>query len=334
VRRPLLAATVGLALLVVSSAPARFALATDGPELLAEAEAAELHAEPARALELYRRFEASHRGERLARRAEARSAWLEARREGDFGPLAELLAMRARVSVEPRPDDLRGFAAKVARFPEGRVRRESYELLGDTWLSRLDAPSEALVSYLAWSRERGIDEAERQLAAAGIALARARLGDAGEALGELERSGLRERSESRYLRAERVRAAAVSASRVVLFAYALTLIKTLVGSRRRLVWRPRVSGVELGLAVFTLGLPVAFVERFDSQLVHTFAPVMAAMAAVLASTWLVASLASPTDAERKPLAASSAVGVIAAGLLACAQSGMLTELLMAAWEPR
>ncbi|MBM4357830.1 MAG: hypothetical protein FJ096_06945 [Deltaproteobacteria bacterium] len=306
----------------------------DRPATLAEAEAAEARAEPAQALELYRQFAAAHQGERLARRADARIAWLDARREGGFAPLRALLAMRARASDQPSAAELRAFAVEVARFPEGRVRRESYELLGDTWLARLDAPAEALECYVAWSREPGIDEAERQLAESGAALARARLGQTGEALQRLERSGLRQRSEGRFLRAERIRRLAVAASLVAIAAHALILVNSLIAHRRQLAWRTSVGRVEVGLATFTLGLPILFVERFDSQLVHAFAPAMVAMAAALLVTWIAACFLAPAPRERRRLALGSAASVIAAGLLACAHSGMLTELLMAAWEPR
>lgn len=307
--------------------------ASEGRELLVAAEAAEAAAEPRRAYELYRKFEDQHHGERLARRARARTAWLEARSEGEFGPLSELIAMRTQASASPEPAALRAFAARVATFPSGRVRREAYELLGDTWLTRLDSPTEALAYYLAWSQEPGINEAERQLAASGIALCRARIGKWGAALGDLERLGLTDRSEARYLRAERVKRIASGLGIAALVIHGLQLLVEFVRRRARPSWRATIGQVEVTLAALTLGLPILFVERFDSQLVRPFAPAIAAMALALALNWLAAGLLPP-DARHRRLAAGGAVSVLAAGLVASTHTGMLTELLMAAWEPR
>ncbi|MBM4376928.1 MAG: hypothetical protein FJ095_17740 [Deltaproteobacteria bacterium] len=320
-----------LTLAALTSAGTLSANAPAATDDLALAQAAEQRLEPAQALELYRRYLAAHDGRRLARRAEARIAWLEARDEGGFGPLTELERLR-RVDHASLPQDaLREFAAKVARFPTGRVRRESYHLLADRWLARGEA-AEALAAYAAWLGEPGLDEGERQLAASGAALARARLGHA-DALSKLDDAGLGTRAEGRYLRAERVGRALSLVSWTALAAFAFLAAMSGWRHRRALRFRAAVGRGEVALAAFALGVPVALVRRYDEHLVSQFSPSMLASAGALGLAWFAASVLSPPPKERRRLALASAAAIVAASVLACRHSGMLTDVLMAAWEP-
>ena len=302
-------------------------------ETLAAASRAEDRAEPKVALELYHRAAAEHEGERLVRRAKARIDWLEARAEGDHGPLAEWLRVRSQGTATLSEEDLSVFAARVRAFPSGLVRREATQFIADAWLTHFERPSEALDAYERWSREPGIDDAERQLSAAGAALARGRLGNGEEALRELHRSGLDGRAEARFLRAERIGTIGSAVSLACLAAYAVALASLLVRVRRP--FRRRDDLLAYGLVgIFTLGLPIVFVHRYDPQLVHAFAPTMGAAALVVTATWLVAQATEPSRLLARRLKWASAAAVVAAVFLATTRSGMLTELLMAAWEPR
>lgn len=300
-------------------------------ELLA-AEAAEARGEPGDALERYRRLLAEHPSDRLGRRAEARIAWLEAHGEGGFTPLVELTRLQRADWSKVDDDRLRAFAAKVATFPAGRVRRAAWHLLGDRWLDRGRA-AEALAAYRAWLAEPDLDEAERQLAASGEALALGRLGSGGEALERLADAGLHGRAEARYLRAERLGRGLEVAALAVLVGYAGLLVMAMRRTRSGLHLRPTIGRAELSLAAFALALPVAFVRRYDPQLVRTFWPSMAAAAVVLGVSWLGAGALEPSHRERQRLAWASGLAVLAASLVAARHSGMLTELLVAAWEP-
>ena len=61
---------------------------------------------------------------------------------------------------------------------------------------------------------------------------------------------------------------------------------------------------------------------------------MGAAALVVTATWLVAQATEPSRLLARRLKWASAAAVVAAVFLATTRSGMLTELLMAAWEPR
>lgn len=306
----------------------------DLDEQLSQAATLESVGDPAGALSVYRRVAMEHSGERLVRRAQARIEWLEARNEGSFAPLADLTRERSRQSAAPDSAALAAFAMRTAQFPEGRVRREAWQLIADTSLHRFDEAAEALHAYETWLREPGIDRAERELAQSGAALARTRLGDTGQALASLDDAGLRDRAEARFLRASRVGAIGSRFAWAIIGAHLGLLAWT--GLRQRRGIRPvRALGtVEALLGVTTLGLPALLVRRYDPQLVVRFDPVMTASAAALAFAWMASSWIQPSPTWRRATAITSALSVVAAAWLASVHSGMLTELLMAAWEPR
>jgi len=301
-------------------------------ETLAAAARAEAEAEPARALELYRLAVFEHPGDRLLRRARARIDWLEARSEGGFVALRELT--RAHARVEPSPQDLTAFEAKVPSFPPGLVRREAWHYLAETWLGRMNEPARALAAYEAWLREPDLDDADRQLAHAGLSLARARLGHTTEALDGLAHAGLDRRAEGRFLRAERIAKAGTIVSLSVLVGYAMLLARTFARARRTFRWSAVARRDEALVAGVTLGTPTALVGAYDPQLVHAFAPTMLAAGLVLAVTWFARAATTPNDFAARALRLASALAVFSASFLAAAEHGLVTELLMAAWEPR
>lgn len=294
---------------------------------------AEDRAEPKAALELYHRAAEDYPTDRLARRARARIAWLEARREGNLVPLAAWLRMRSRSRTALTEEDLATFTVDSLEFPPGLVRREAAQFIADTWLSHFERPREAAAAYARWSQEPGLDDAERQLAESGLALARSRLGDPGAALERLRRNGLGGRAEARFLRAERVAKWGGAISIAVLVSYAAALGMLLLRARRAFRF-PENSRLLLGIAAFTLGLPIVFVALYDAQFVRAFAPTMGALALVLLVNWLVAEATEPSPSTAARLRWASVGAVVSAAFLATSHTGMLTEFLMAAWEPR
>jgi hypothetical protein len=75
-----------------------------------------------------------------AQRAADRIAWLKARSEGDFGPLARLERVRRSPALASDPAALEALARDAASFPPGQVRTEARMLVAEAWLGRLQGP--------------------------------------------------------------------------------------------------------------------------------------------------------------------------------------------------
>ncbi len=315
-----------------------FAQAPDQPGLLRKAQAAEGAAQPKQALAIYRRALALNPSSRLARKIRARIGWLAARSEGDFRPLAAWMRIRERPTKQLSLDELRAFLKQAEGFPAGRVRRDSWALGANALLRRFKQPKEALAAYQRWAAEPNLDDAERQLASAGVALARARLGQLEGAIDQLSREGLRSRPEARFLRAQRVAYfGQIIASAVLL---ALILLTLSFGGWRGLqpaLLRRALSPERLALAALVLLPPLLIIRLYEAQLAAPFAMVaLACGAAVVFCSIGGQGIAASGATERrgKLMAVAGALGTIAAAFLALIHSGTLRDLMMAVGQHR
>jgi hypothetical protein len=83
-------------------------------------------------------------GSAWAQRAAARIAWLDARSEGDFAPLARLERVRRNPSLADDPAAIDALAREAESFPPGQVRVEARMLVAEAWLGRMHRPADAL----------------------------------------------------------------------------------------------------------------------------------------------------------------------------------------------
>ncbi|MCB9614382.1 MAG: hypothetical protein H6722_18245 [Sandaracinus sp.] len=137
-------------------------VAQDARTSLAEARDAEARFEFSAAVEAYRRVVASEPTSRLAHVARRRLTWLEERSEGDFAPLAVL--ERARATLP----DLDRLEADAFAMPEGRVRRETLELVARERAGKGDAIGAERVARR-WLETPDITPDERRRAVAFLA---------------------------------------------------------------------------------------------------------------------------------------------------------------------
>jgi hypothetical protein len=91
----------------------------------------------ARALEGYGAVVASAPDSPWAERAADRMAWLRARSEGDFRPLARLEGIRRDPARASDPRAIADLARDAASFPPGTVRTEARMFVIEAWLGRL-----------------------------------------------------------------------------------------------------------------------------------------------------------------------------------------------------
>ncbi|HSN99908.1 MAG TPA: hypothetical protein VLS89_16550, partial [Candidatus Nanopelagicales bacterium] len=184
--RRLIGAALAAALLCFAQA------ATAGPREEATARYAE--AERA-AAEL--RFEEALRGYRealgrdpsapFARAARARIAYLDARGEGGFGPLARLEAARREPERLGEAEELEAFAREVEAFPPGRVRVEGRVLVADALEHRRGEPGRAAVLLDAVLADPAADQVTRALALHRLVAIHRGRGDIGGARGAVLR---------------------------------------------------------------------------------------------------------------------------------------------------
>lgn len=321
------------ALLIVLLA-ASWAGADDQRELLARARAAEDAFEPGRALALYREAEAVAPGSRLARRAKSRIAWLSARSDGDWRPLAELMRVRALKTAARDRIVLTRFAERIASLPDGRVRIESLEVLADGYL-QLGDDSAALPLYAQLLASDQLSDAERQLAISKAAMAKARLGRGAESERDLEQAGLGDKPEAVYLRAERLgRAGAWLAGALLAFFLGGSLFS---GGARGFVAGALAEALaprRIVLGAYVLALPLLMVWLYDWRLLPQVAAVLGACAALVAtSAVLGAGLRRAQVSERRLslLAALGAASTLGVAFVAAHRVRLLYDILIA-WE--
>lgn len=310
-----------LALALWLSTVAASAAAQDlAPEaLLREATEAERRADPARAAERYRAVIAAHPTSRLAGRARRRLAWLEARAEGDYAPLARYLRVRDLPPRERTAAVVAAFEADVRGYPAGLVAREAWALIGESWLD-LAEPARAEAAFEALLAQPGRTESERVLAHTGIARARAQADGAAAGVEALERAGLEATETHAVLSREawRVPGRAVAVALLALFAAAVLA----VGRRALLerdVLRRAFAPRRIAAGAFVACVPWLLATRYDHDASDTFGLVAAGGALILALASLGGAAAAARGASgraRWALAALSALAYGALGFLA------------------
>jgi hypothetical protein len=72
----------------------------------------------------------------FARSARNRIAWIAARSEGEFAPLARLQRVRRDPELAGEPAAIESLAAEAEDFPPGRVRAEARMFVAEAWLAR------------------------------------------------------------------------------------------------------------------------------------------------------------------------------------------------------
>ncbi len=80
-----------------------------------------------------------------AAHAAERAAWLDARSEGGFVPLARLERVRREPDRADDPAEIDALARDLETFPAGRVRSEARMVVAEAWLGRMRDPPRAIV---------------------------------------------------------------------------------------------------------------------------------------------------------------------------------------------
>jgi len=300
--------------------------ASSPSELLDAARRAEAEGAFPKAVALYGSVVEAAPQSRQARHARRRKRYLQARSGGDFGPLQKLTAMRRGPASREALD---AFARDVLGFPEGANRRESWQLLGDAYLRQHDDPRAALAAYRAWLDSPNLPESERLLAVSGAALARAELEGAAPSLNDMNQHDLGHRAEAITLRAEVVGQWGRPIAWLLLLGFAATGLGLTGGRGLKLsALRPTILPPRIAAAAWLLGLPLAFVFRYD----HRFAPQFAWLVCALLSVVVIATVVSagrPATRHRLPLAGFAVVATVAAAFLAADHSEMLLDVMLA-----
>lgn len=251
-------------------------------DLLRRAEQAERDLEPAKALALYRQALAALPGSRLARRARARIAWLEARSGGDDKPLVALMRMRALGPGQLTPARLEAFDQEVNGFPPGHVRREARALVAEAWLNRLHEPARAIPALERWLAEPGLDSAQWEIATSELALARADLGDLRGSIASLRAAGLGKRTETSFLELEALGHWARPLSLALIGAFVLLALGLGTRGFRPAALRRALSLPRLALGGWALGVPLWIAHLHRPATWHAMLLIVPASAALLA----------------------------------------------------
>ncbi len=293
-----------------------------------EADRAESEARPADALALWRRALVSAPTSRVAGRCERRIAYLSAHGEGGFAPLADLLRMRQLVTSELSAARLEAYARRLEGYPRGLARREGRELVADAWLGRLGDPTRARRAYERWLAEPGIDDAERRLAASGLARALTLLGDPSAALAAMEQAGLGASSDADDLRVA-VRRRVLRVIAVALLALFALGGAALGGHRglRPAALRRAFTGPRVVAAAWVLGGPLLLASLFDHAATDTFVTLALAGSALLAVASIFGvGLEGAPIGRRRAVAAGAFAAALGAGFLVLDRAGFLLSL--------
>lgn len=308
--------------------------ATDPFALAVQAEAA---AQPKAAVELYRQVALADPSSRMARKAEARLEWLQARGEGDYAPLAALLRVQHLRREALTLEEVARLDREAREFPVGRVRAEALALVADAYLARLDRPREALSAYRLWSEQPGVSSSDRERAESGVALSLARLGELGASLDGLAQAGLGGRPEAVYLRVQALTRVLRPLAWLCLAAFVASAAA--LGAFSRSPWgalRQALSPGRLALAAYVLAPPLLLVRAYEATELPRFAGVVGAVAAALAlASFVGAGLAARPLAPRarRLVAALGGVATLGAGLLALDHFEFLLSMALAGLRP-
>ncbi|MCC6524524.1 MAG: hypothetical protein IT373_17850 [Polyangiaceae bacterium] len=314
------------------SAPASTSGETEAEAALRRGQDAEVAAEPAAAVGHYRRVLELAPGSRLARRAERRLEWLEARGDDGYRPLAALMRTRADPALDA--DKLAHFEQELLGFAPGAVRREARAFVAEAYV-RLGAHAAALAAYERWLAEPGLEPGEARRAERGRALELDALGRDG--LAALTAADLAQSPEGRFLRARRLlrggRIFAVATG--LAFAAAVVLFQLWRGVSRaalRALLRPE----RLALACLVLVPPVLVVRAYERAYARAaVALALAGLVGLVTATLAGAAPAvrSASRARRGTLACVVLAAQLGLGFAALDTTGLAPELV-APWFVR
>ncbi len=299
-------------------------------ERLREARAAETAHRPSDAAAAYRQLIEDAPTSRLATTARRRLEWLEARSEGGYAPLTTFLAFRDVVPGDRTSERTSAFEEAVAAFPEGRVRRESWALLGETWLT-LEEPERAERAFRALLAGPGASETERVMGHTGIARALSARDGAGAGAAHLRDAGLQATPTHDTLARESQRAV----GRVVAWCLVALLAASVLATGRRALARGAVLRRALALprvavAGVLVAFPVWLAQLYDHDTFDTFAFVGAGSAGVLALGSLGGEALSARDAGLGPrltVATATVLAELSVGYLALDHADQLISIL-------
>jgi hypothetical protein len=297
---------LGLALVVSIAAHAHAHGQDDATEAVARAESAEDHADPRAALSAWHEVVTRWPTSRLASRARTRIAWIEARSEGDYEPLAAMMAFVDSAPSERTTASVEGFARTVDAMPAGRVRAESRVAIAGDW-QRLGETQRALDAWQAALDDPDLDPGVRNLIHESMARTRADAGDLDGALDTLDAEGLA-RSDLARLTARRLRiATGLPIAWSVLALYGLLLAFVIARGRAHLA--RALTPLRVAIAL-TIGVGPYLVVRWwgDDSLsaFAAFAPVSVIV--------VVAGFAAGAATELPRLRAAVAIASLAAAL--------------------
>ncbi|MBK8169093.1 MAG: hypothetical protein IPK60_01960 [Sandaracinaceae bacterium] len=298
--------------------------------LIARAEAFERESDPRQAIVAWSEALAASPSSRLARRCETRIAYLEARRENDFVPLARLMRMRQGGRASQTRPSIERFEATLDALPAGIVRKESRMLVAEAWMSSIRDPRRAIRAYRALLLLDALEGNERRAILSGLASAYSALGDSDAAVRALNQAGLGDTPVGATIRLEgerrvgRVAAYGALVVFILLAAAAIWRARIDLGAVRKTLAGPRIAA-----AVFVTVIPLVLARAYDASATDTFTLLGACVMCIL----FVASLAGEAFDARKPAkafavatACSAAFAVLATGYLLLDRAGGLIAI--------
>lgn len=235
--------------------------------------------------------------------SEERAAWLRARSEGDFEPLAQL----ERARRDPAPDVDKLVIAADA-YPEGLVRVEAWVFAADTYLRR-GRPEDAVPLWRKAARDPKADPVLAQAALRSAVRTHLAAGDLDGAKVDLQwrhdESAAKE--VARHVRRRRLHMASI-----VVIAVVLAIVARAVKRARRLGVTRRDATLVLGFAGFIALAGAALALGYEGATAGPFLELGAALVPLLlaARAWSAAG-----GAPRAVRAAACAASVAAAAFL-------------------
>lgn len=288
-------------------------------EWLIRAEDAEDRAQPVEAIDAWRHLIEVAPTSRLAGRGRTRIAWMEARSEGDYAPLATMMAYLGRGPAERGEDVVAAFERAASTMPPGRVRAESRMAIASDW-QRLGDATRARTAWELALGDPALEAGERTLVRETMARARMESGDPAGAMDELEDADL-EGLSLHETAARRLRIATwVPVSYGVLATFALVVLALIArsGRTKAVLGSLRAEPLRVVIAL-VVGLgPYAIVRWWGDESLGAFEALAPFSFAIVLASYLAAEAT-----ERRELRALVAVLAITSALAAAYVSAAL-----------
>ncbi len=269
------------------------------------AQAAEEAADPRTALEDWRRVLAATPGSRLGGRARTRIAWLEARDEADYVPLAGLMRFLGLPPAERDAGVIENFEREISAMPPGVVRAEARVAVAGEW-DRLDDSERAIAAWQAALADPDLEEGDRGLVLESLAQARMVGGDLPGAIAELDAADLGSTPLHRFA-SRRLRAATwlpVAASVVCLFFLVVAVLVFRSGRAVEVLASLKRAPLRIAVAILMGAGPALVVAWWGDDASAAFAAFAPCSTAIVLGAFLAGEA---TDAR----SARALVGVLA-----------------------